>query len=102
MKLHEIAHCRTGDKGDSSTMAVIAFDQKDYPKLEKYLTCEMIKEYYSELVHGEVKRYPLPKLGMLIFELEHALGGGVTRTLRLDIHGKNNSYAMLEIDLPDN
>jgi hypothetical protein len=101
MKLHEIAHCRSGDKGDYTTLAIIAFNQKDYAKIEKYITAEAVKDYYSELVKGGVKRYELPKLGMFVFELEHALGGGVTRTLRLDIHGKNNSFGVLEMTLPD-
>ncbi len=88
MKLHEIAHSRTGDKGDIANISVIAFDKKDYPLLEKRLTVARIKEFYKDQVKGEVVRYELPQLGALNFVMQHALGGGVTRTLNLDAHGK--------------
>ena len=88
MKLHEIAHSRTGDKGDIANISVIAFDRKDYPLLEKRLTADRIREFYKDQVRGEVVRYELPQLGALNFVMQKALGGGVTRTLNLDAHGK--------------
>lgn len=101
MKVHEIAHCRTGDKGDYSIVSVVAYDAEGYELLKKYLTIELVKKQYEGFVLGEIKRHELPKTGILVFEMEHALGGGVVRTLRHDAHWKNGSYAMMEIDLPD-
>lgn len=70
-----------GDKGDTSNIAVIAYDAKDYPLLERHVTAERVKEHFSEIVRGEVVRYALPNLGALNFVLRGALGGGVTRSL---------------------
>ena len=101
MKLREIAHSRTGDKGNTSNISVIAFDEKHYPLLERYVTAESVKAHFAEIAHGEVTRYELPKIGALNFVLRDALGGGVTRSLALDAHGKGLSSAMLDLDLPD-
>ena len=100
MKVHEIAHCRTGDKGDYSIISCIVFDLKDYDIIKDYLTVERVKEQYGDRVQGNITRHELPKVGTLLFEMEHALGGGVVKTLRHDPHWKNGSVAMLEIDLP--
>lgn len=101
MKLREIAHSRTGDKGDYSLVSVFAYDAAGYEKLTRELTVELVKRHYDGICKGRVKRYELPKLRGMIFELEHALGGGVTRSLTLDGHGKNLCFVMLDIDLPD-
>src|SRR3954468_20922117 len=101
MKLREIAHSRTGDKGNTSNISVIAFDEKRYPLLERHVTAERVKEHFAEIAHGEVTRYELPKIGALNFVLRDALGGGVTRSLALDAHGKGLRSAMLVLDLPD-
>jgi hypothetical protein len=101
MKLREIAHSRTGDKGDTSNISVIAFRIEDYPLLEAYLTAERVMHHFGEIVKGEVIRYELPRLGALNFVLSRALGGGVTRSLALDAHGKSLSSAMLDLELPD-
>jgi hypothetical protein len=90
MKLREIAHSRTGDKGDTSNISVIAYHEKDYPLLERYVTAECVKEHFSGVVKGEVIRYEMP----------NALGGGVTRTLALDIHGKCLASAMMDMEIP--
>src|SRR3954466_8067752 len=95
MKLREIAHSRTGDKGNTSNISVIAFDERHYPLLERHVTAERVKEHFSEIAHGEVTRYELPKIGALNFVLRDALGGGVTRSLALDAHGKGLSSAIL-------
>lgn len=100
MKLREIAHSRTGDKGNTSNISVIAYDPADYPLLEKQVTAERVKDFFSEIVEGEVVRYALPSIGALNFVLYRALGGGVTRTLALDIHGKSLSSAILEMEIP--
>jgi hypothetical protein len=101
MKLREIAHSRTGDKGNTSNISVIAYDARKYPLIERFVTAERVKAQFSEIVRGEVLRYELPQLGALNFVLKGALGGGVTRSLALDAHGKSLSSALLDLDLPD-
>jgi hypothetical protein len=101
MKLGEIAHSRTGDKGNTSNISVIAYDERNYPLIERFVTAERVKMHFSEIVRGEVLRYELPQLGALNFVLKGALGGGVTRSLALDAHGKSLSSALLDLDLPD-
>ena len=101
MKLRELAHSRTGDKGDISNISLIAYDPADYPLLERYVTAERVKTHFAGVVHGEVTRYTLPALGALNFVMERALGGGVTRSLALDAHGKCLSSALLALDIPE-
>ncbi|WP_407520471.1 AtuA-related protein [Methylobacterium oryzisoli] len=101
MSLRAIAHARTGDKGDISNIAVIAYDAADYPRLERHVTAERVKAHFADLVRGEVVRYALPGLGALNFVLHGALGGGVTRSLALDAHGKCLASAILDLDLAD-
>ena len=100
MKLREIAHSRTGDKGNTSNISVIAFDPRRYPLLERHVTAERVRAHFAEIAHGEVTRYELPKIGALNFVLRDALGGGVTRSLAIDPHGKSLSALMLTITLP--
>jgi hypothetical protein len=97
MLLRDIAHTRTGDKGNRSTLSVIAYDKKDFTLLEKQLTPERVKEHYAGIVHGPVERYSLPQLGALNFVMHQALGGGVTRSLALDAHGKCLSAKLLSL-----
>lgn len=99
--LREIAHSRTGDKGDTSNISVIAYEASDYPLLVRYVTVERVREHFAGIVRGDVTRYELPRLGALNFVLEGALGGGVTRSLSLDAHGKSLSSAMLTLTIPD-
>jgi hypothetical protein len=101
MRLRDIAHARAGDKGDISNISVIAYDLKDYPLLEKHVTPERVKQHFSDIVHGDVRRYALPGLGALNFVMRDALGGGVTRSLALDAHGKCLSSAILTLEIPD-
>ena len=101
MKVRQLAHSRTGDKGNTSNISVIAFDQKDYDKLRKHLTPEAIKKHFDWVVQGDVVRYELPQLGALNFVMTKTLGGGVTRSLALDPHGKCLSSYILEFDLPE-
>ena len=95
MLLRDIAHSRTGDKGNRSTISVIAFDLKDFAAIERCITAERVRKYYGDIVKGEVDRYVLPQLGALNFVLHDALGGGVTRSLALDAHGKCLGSAIL-------
>lgn len=101
MKLRDIAHSRTGDKGNISNISVIAYDPANYSRLEKYVTAERVKEFFAEIVKGDVVRYTLPGIGALNFVMYDALGGGVTRTLSLDIHGKSLSSALMAMEIPD-
>lgn len=95
MLLRDIAHTRTGDKGNRSTLSVIAYDPKDFALLEKTLTAEHVRQHYAGIVHGPVERYSLPQLGALNFVMHQALSGGVTRSLALDAHGKCLSAKLL-------
>ena len=99
MKLRQLAHTRTGDKGNRSTLSVIAYDARDFARLEAQLTAERVKQHYSGIVRGPVDRYALPQLGALQFVLHGALAGGVTRSLALDAHGKTLSSHLLDIDI---
>ncbi|MGG1575998.1 AtuA-related protein [Fictibacillus sp. NRS-1165] len=103
MKLKEIAHSRTGDKGNISNVSVIVYEMGDYEKVKNSVTADRVKDYFQEIVKGDVKRYELPKIGALNFVMENALGGGVTRSLAIDRHGKSLSSALMdmEIDLLD-
>ena len=101
MKLREIAHSRTGDKGNTSNISVIAFNPAHYGLLREHVTADRLKALFAGIVHGEVTRYELPNIGALNFVLKEALGGGVTRSLALDAHGKSLSSALLELELPD-
>jgi hypothetical protein len=101
MQLRDIAHSRAGDKGNISNLSLIAYDAADYPFLAEYLTAEKVREHFAGIVHGEVRRYEIPSLGALNFVMHDALGGGVTRSLALDAHGKCLSAILLEIDIGD-
>ncbi len=100
-KLREIAHSRTGDKGNISNISLIAYRMEMYPLLKEQVTAERVKAWFQEIVRGEVVRYELPQLGALNFVLFDALGGGVTRSLALDRHGKSLSSALLEMEIED-
>jgi hypothetical protein len=99
MKLREIAHSRAGDKGDISNLSLIAYRQEDFPLLREVVTAARVKEWLKGIVLGEVTRYEMPNLGALNFVLEKSLGGGVTRSLALDTHGKSLSSALLEMEI---
>lgn len=101
MTLREIAHGRTGDKGDTCNISVIAYDPRDYPHLAREVTAERVREFFAGIVHGDVVRYELPQLGALNFVMTRALGGGVTRSLALDAHGKSLSSALLNLVIAD-
>ena len=78
MKLRELAHARTGDKGNVSNISVIAHEPGDYAFLAEHVTAERVKAHFADIVHGRVERYELPGIGALNFVLHDALGGGVT------------------------
>lgn len=99
MKLREIAHSRTGDKGNISVISVIAYDEKDYKKIKEEVTLEKVKKQFEHIVKGKITRYEIESLGALNFVMENALGGGVTRSLSIDPHGKSLSSLLLEIEI---
>lgn len=99
MLLREIAHSRTGDKGNRSTISVIVYDMKDFSRIEASVTTERVKMLYKDLVKGDVERFVMPQLGALNFVLHDALGGGVTKSLALDAHGKSLSSAILSLEI---
>ena len=97
--LRDVAHSRTGDKGDTSNISLIAYDATDYPLLVRWVTAARVKAHFGGIVKGDVVRYELPLLGALNFVLERAPGDSVTRTLALDAHGKSLSSALLEMEI---
>ena len=97
MLLREIAHTRTGDKGNRSTLSVIAYDRKNFELLDQFVTSERVLAHFEGVVVGPIERYSLPQLGALNFVMHNALGGGVTRSLALDAHGKCLSAKLLDL-----
>jgi hypothetical protein len=103
VRLVDITHARSGDKGDTANVGVIALEPEYYPVLVEQLTPERVKEHFRGICLGEVERFELPNLQALNFLLHESLGGGGTVSLRTDAQGKTLSTAMLrmEIDVPD-
>ena len=99
MRLSELAHTRSGDKGDTANIGVIAWRAEDYPVLLRELTPERVKHFFGGMVKGEVERFELPNLGALNFLLHEALGGGGTVTLRVDAQGKTYGAALLSMEI---
>ena len=97
--LSKIAHARSGDKGDTCNIGVIAYDASHYPVLVRELTPERVKSFFGGLVHGKVERFELPNLGALNFLLHEALGGGGTVSLRIDAQGKTFGAALLRMEI---
>jgi len=97
--LARIAHTRSGDKGDTCNIGVIAWDPRHYPLLESELTAERVQRHFGDLVAGPVERFELPNLGALNFLLHHALGGGGTVSLRTDAQGKTFGAALLSLEI---
>ena len=99
MKLRELAHSRTGDKGNTLNISVICYDAKHYAHLRMVLTPERVKAHLCDVVLGDVVRHELPAIAAFNFVLGNALGGGVTRSLALDAHGKSLSSALMDLDV---
>src|ERR1700749_1053693 len=103
VKLLKLAHARSGDKGDTANVGLIALREEFYALLAREVTAERVKEHYGVLVQGGVERFELPNLGALNFLLHESLGGGGTLSLMTDAQGKTFSTALLrmEIDVSD-
>lgn len=101
MKIHllQIAHARSGDKGDTGNVGVIACKPEHYKLLEKYLTVQKVKKHFEGICLGEVERFELPNIGALNFLLHNSLGGGGTKSLKNDAQGKTLSSVMLRMEL---
>lgn len=103
IQLVHLAHARSGDKGDTANVGIIAYDEDHYPLLVEQLTPEKVKAFFGPMVKGEVERFELPNLSALNFLLHGALGGGGTMSLMNDAQGKVFSTALLrmEIEVPE-
>jgi hypothetical protein len=103
VQLRRICHARSGDKGDTANIGLIALKHEFYPILEKEVTVARVRQHFEGIVHGAVERFEMPNLGALNFLLHEALGGGGTKSLKNDAQGKTLSAALLrmEIDIDD-
>ena len=100
IRLRDVAHARAGDKGNISNISVFAYRPEDYEALACFLTAELVAQTFKALSNCEVVRYDLPKLRGFNFVMHGALGGGVTRSLTLDAHGKCLSSVLLDLEIP--
>jgi len=103
VQLTKIAHARSGDKGDTANVGLIALREEFYPLLVREVTAERVKQHFKGICKGEVERFELPNLGALNFLLHESLGGGGTLSLMTDAQGKTLSTALLrmELEIPD-
>jgi len=103
VQLLKLAHARSGDKGDTANVGLIALREEFYPILVREVSADRVKEHFKGICNGAVERFELPNLGALNFLLHESLGGGGTVSLMTDAQGKTFSSALLrmEIDLPD-
>ena len=99
IRLIEIAHARSGDKGDAGNVGVIAREERFYPFLVQQLTTDNVKKHFEGICFGPVARFELPNIGALNFILHNTLGGGGTVSLKNDAQGKTLSSAMLRMEL---
>lgn len=97
--LSRLAHTRSGDKGDTCNIGVIAWERRFYPILVREVTAERVKRHFGAFVAGDVERHELPNLGALNFLLHRALGGGGTLSLRTDAQGKTFGAALLSLEI---
>jgi hypothetical protein len=104
VRLSELAHGRSGDKGNHANVAVIAYTPAGYAWLCEHLTADVVKRYFEQLQPGEVIRYEAPNLLALNFVLRDVLGGGASGSLRIDTQGKTFALALLQmpIERPEN
>ena len=99
VKLRDIAHSRAGDKGNVANLSLIPYRTEDYELLVREVTAQRVREWMKGKVKGEVRRYEMPNIAALNFVLEGCLGGGVTRSLAIDAHGKSLSSLLLEMEI---
>jgi hypothetical protein len=103
IKLRDIAHGRSGDKGDAANIGIIAYDDEGFKIIKEYLTADKVKEHFTGICKGKVERFELPNIRALNFLLHNTLGGGGTVSLKHDAQGKTLAAALLrmELEIPD-
>lgn len=99
VKLVRLAHARSGDKGDTANVGIIALRPEYYPLLVEQVTAERVKAHFKGICEGEVERFEVPNLGALNFLLHHSLDGGGTLSLKTDAQGKTYSAALLRMEI---
>ena len=99
VRLTELAHARSGDKGDTANVGLIALKDEFYPILVREVTAQRVKQHFKGIVHGEVERFELANIGALNFLLHESLGGGGTLSLMTDAQGKTFSTALLRMEI---
>ena len=99
IQLVQLAHARSGDKGDTANIGLIALKPEYYEILIKEVTTEKVKEHFKGICEGKVERFELPNIGALNFLLHNSLGGGGTMTLKHDAQGKTLSTALLRMEI---
>ena len=99
VQLVKLAHARSGDKGDTANVGLIAMRAEGYPILVREVTAERVKQHFQDMVRGDVERFELPNLGALNFLLHESLGGGGTLSLMTDAQGKTFSTALLRMEV---
>ena len=102
VQLTRLAHARSGDKGDTANVGLIALQPEFYPIIEREVTAARVKEHFQGICHGNVDRFELPNLGALNFLLHESLGGGGTLSLMTDAQGKTFSTALLRMQIEIN
>ena len=99
IKLIDIAHGRSGDKGDAANVGIIAYDDNGYEIIQKHLTVEKVKKHFEGICFGTVERYELPNIRAINFLLNNTLGGGGTVSLKHDAQGKTLAAALLRMEI---
>jgi hypothetical protein len=99
IQLRQICHARSGDKGDTANIGLIALQKEYYPVIAKHVTADRVKKHFEGIVLGPVERYEMPNIGALNFLLHNALGGGGTKSLKNDAQGKTLSAALLRMEI---
>lgn len=99
ISLYDIAHARTGDKGNHANISLIAYRDEDYALLVEQVTPEVVAEHFGARYPSAVKRYLLPHLSAMNFVLDNVLDGGVNDSLNLDMHGKSLSFHLLTLNV---
>lgn len=99
IQLLKLAHARSGDKGDTANVGLLALTPEIYPLLVREVTAERVKEHFDSICHGAVERFELPNLHALNFLLHESLGGGGTLSLMTDAQGKTFSTALLRMNI---
>jgi hypothetical protein len=99
VKLHQIAHARAGDKGESNNICLFPYEESHYELIKEKITADLVKAHFRGIVSGEVVRYEIPSLYGFNFVLNGVRKGGVSAALDLDVHGKSLSFGLLELEI---